>query len=119
MASEGDTRHPTGEYVVALDKLSKDRYLRVGPTHPEAAQLIDLRGPKMELLYDFPTYLEPHYAQMIKAEKLKPITVYPLAENNKPDAIKRAEDARIERKGNRVDVYMLACAPTSRPTSSG
>ena len=108
MASEGDTRHPTGEYVVALDKLSKDRYLNVGPTHPEGAQLIDLRGPKMELLYDFPTYLEPHYAQMIRAEKLKPITVYPLAENTKPHAIKRAEDARIERKGRRVDVYMLA-----------
>ncbi len=108
MASEGDTRHPTGDYVVALDKLSKDRYLNVGPTHPEAAQLIDLRGPKMELLYDFPTYLEPHYAQMIKADKLKPITVYPIADNKNPHAIKKAEDARIERKGNRVDVYMLA-----------
>jgi nitrous-oxide reductase len=59
----------------------------------------------MELLYDFPTYLEPHYAQMIKAEKLKPITVYPLAENDKPVATKRAEDIRVVRKGNRVDVY--------------
>jgi nitrous-oxide reductase len=107
MASEGDTRHPTGDYVVALDKLSKDRYLSVGPTHPEAAQLIDLRGPKMELLYDFPTYLEPHYAQMIRADKLHPITVYPLAENDKPGVVKRAEDARIERTGNRVDVYGL------------
>jgi nitrous-oxide reductase len=107
MASEGDTRHPTGDYVVALDKLSKDRYLSVGPTHPEAAQLIDLRGPKMELLYDFPTYLEPHYAQMIKAEKIHTFTVYPLADNNKPGVVKRAEDARIERKGNRVDVYGL------------
>ena len=107
MASEGDTRHPTGEYVIALDKLSKDRYLPVGPTHPEAAQLIDLRGPKMELLYDFPTYLEPHYAQMIRAEKIKPISIYPIAENQHPHAIKRAEDARIERKGNRVDVYGL------------
>jgi nitrous-oxide reductase len=108
MASEGDTRHPTGDYVVALDKLSKDRYLNVGPTHPEGAQLIDLRGPKMELLYDFPTYLEPHYAQMIKAEKLKPFTVYPLDQNNKEGAIKRAEDARVERKAGRVDVYALA-----------
>ena len=107
MASEGDTRHPTGDYVVALDKMSKDRYLSVGPTHPEGAQLIDIRGPKMELLYDFPTYLEPHYAQMIKAEKIKTITVYPLADNNKPGVVKRAEDARIERKGNRVDVYGL------------
>lgn len=107
MASEGDTRNPTGEYVVALDKLSKDRYLNVGPTHPEAAQLIDLRGPKMELLYDFPTYLEPHYAQMIRAEKLKPIKIYPIAENHKPGAIRAAEEVRIERKGNRVDVYGL------------
>jgi nitrous-oxide reductase len=108
MASEGDTRHPTGDYVVALDKLSKDRYLNVGPTHPEGAQLIDTRGPKMELLYDFPTYLEPHYAQMIKAEKLKPIKIYPLEQNQKPFAIKSADQARIEKKGNRVDVYMLA-----------
>ncbi|HTK32136.1 MAG TPA: Sec-dependent nitrous-oxide reductase [Candidatus Saccharimonadaceae bacterium] len=108
MASEGDTRHPTGDYVVALDKLSKDRYLSVGPTHPEAAQLIDIRGPKMELLYDFPTYLEPHYAQMIRAEKLKPFTVYPLDKNDKPFATKRAEDARVERKGHRVDVMMIA-----------
>ncbi len=108
MASEGDTRHPTGEYVVALDKLSKDRYLNVGPTKPEGAQLIDLRGPKMELLYDFPTYLEPHYAQMIKADKIKPLDVYPLEESTKPGAVKRAEDARVERKGSRVDVYMVA-----------
>ena len=108
MASEGDTRHPTGEYVVALDKISKDRYLSVGPTHPEAAQLIDIRGPKMEMIYDFPTYLEPHYAQMIKAEKLKPFTVYPLDKNENPYAIKRAEDARVERKGKRVDVRMVA-----------
>ena len=107
MASEGDTRHPTGEYVVALDKLSKDRYLSVGPTHPEAAQLIDIRGPKMQLLYDFPTYLEPHYAQMIRAEKLHPFTVYPLEKNDLPGAVKKAEDARIERHGNRVDVYGL------------
>jgi nitrous-oxide reductase len=108
MASEGDTRHPTGDYVVALDKLSKDRYLSVGPTHPEAAQLIDIRGPKMELLEDFPTYLEPHYAQMIKAEKIKTFTVYPLDQNDKPGATKRAEDAHVEKHGSKVDVYMIA-----------
>ena len=107
MASEGDTRHPTGEYVVAMDKLSKDRYLSVGPSHPEAAQLIDLRGPKMELLYDFPTYPEPHYAQMIRAEKIKPLKIYALADNRNPYAVKRAEDCRVERKGRRVDAYML------------
>ena len=37
MASEGDTKNPTGEYVVALNKLSKDRYLNVGPPTPSGA----------------------------------------------------------------------------------
>jgi nitrous-oxide reductase len=107
-ASEGDTRHPTGEYLIALDKLAKDRFLPVGPSHPEAAQLYDISGQKMELLYDFPTYPEPHYAQIIKADKLKPWKIYPLADNKHPHATLRAEDARVERKGNRVDVYMIA-----------
>lgn len=107
-ASEGDTRNPTGEYLIALDKLSKDRYLSVGPSHPEGAQLYDITGEKMELLYDFPTYPEPHYGQIVKADKINPIKIYPLAENHHPQAIKTAGEARIERSGNRVDVYMLA-----------
>lgn len=108
MASEGDTRHPTGEYVVALDKIAKDRYLPTGPMHPEAAQLIDLTGPRMQLLYDFPTYPEPHYGQMILASKLHPLKVYDLAANPNPYATKRAEDARVERHGRRVDAYLIA-----------
>ncbi len=106
-ASEGNSMHPTGEYVLALDKLSKDRYLPVGPSHPEGAQLIDIRGPKMELLYDFPTYPEPHYAVMIKADKVKPEKIYSLADNKDPTAVKSAEQARVVRKGRRVDAYML------------
>jgi nitrous-oxide reductase len=106
--AEGNTRNPTGEYLLALDKLSKDRYLPVGPSHPEGAQLIDLRGNKMELLYDFPTYPEPHYAQIISASKVKPLKIYPLSENKNPHAVKSAEEARVERKGKRVDAYLLA-----------
>ena len=107
MTSEGDTRHPTGEYLVSMNKIAKDRYLPVGPSHPEATQLFDLKTPKMELLYDFPTYPEPHYAQMIRAEKLKPLKIYALAENKNPYKISSAEEARVVRKGKRVDVYML------------
>ena len=107
-AAEGATMHPTGEYLLALDKLSKDRYLSVGPSHPEGAQLIDLRGSKMELLYDFPTYPEPHYAQIIAASKVKTEKIYSLAENADPSAVKTADQARVERKGKRVDAYMLA-----------
>jgi nitrous-oxide reductase len=106
--AEGNTMHPTGEYLLALDKLSKDRYLNVGPSHPEGAQLIDLRGSKMELLYDFPTYPEPHYAQIIAASKIKPEKIYQLTENADPAAVKSADQARVERKGRRVDAYMLA-----------
>jgi len=107
-ASEGCTMHPTGEYLLALDKLSKDRYLPVGPSHPEGAQLIAINSPKMELLYDFPTYPEPHYGQIISASKVKPVKIYSLAENKDPSAVKSAEEARVVRKGRRVDVYMLA-----------
>jgi nitrous-oxide reductase len=106
--SHGDTRHPTGEYMLALNKLSKDRYVSVGPSHPEATQLIDLRGQKMEMLYDFPTYPEPHYGQIIQVAKVKTEKIYPLAENHHPHATLKAEDARIERKGKRVDVHMIA-----------
>jgi nitrous-oxide reductase len=107
MTSEGDTRHPTGDYLVAMNKIAKDRYLPLGPSHPEATQLIDLKSPKLEVLYDFPTYPEPHYAQMIRAEKLSPLKIYPLAENKNPWHIKGAEEARVERKGRNVHVYML------------
>lgn len=107
-ASAGDTRHPTGKYLLALDKLSKDRYLPVGPAHPEGCQLIDISGQKMELLYDFPTYPEPHYGQIIRADKIKPDKIYALADNHNPYAVKRAEDTRIERHGKRVDAYLIA-----------
>jgi nitrous-oxide reductase len=105
-ASEGDTRHPTGEYLLALDKLSKDRYLPMGPSHPEAAQLIDIGTPEMQLLYDFPTYPEPHYGQIIRADKIKTIPIFPLADNHDPGAIKSQEEARVERHGRRVDAYL-------------
>lgn len=107
-AAGGNTRHPTGEYLLALDKLSKNRYLPVGPSHPEGAQLIDIRGKKMELLYDFPTYPEPHYAQIIAASKIKSEKIYSLAENNNPYAVKSAEAVHVARHGKRVDAYMLA-----------
>jgi nitrous-oxide reductase len=62
----------------------------------------------MELLYDFPTYPEPHYAQIISASKVKPEKIYSLADNNDPYAVKSADQTRVVRKGNHVDVYMLA-----------
>ncbi|MBI5464575.1 MAG: Sec-dependent nitrous-oxide reductase, partial [Ignavibacteriales bacterium] len=51
-AAEGDTRHPQGKYVIALNKLSHGRHLSVGPSQPESSQLVDISGEKMKLLYD-------------------------------------------------------------------
>jgi nitrous-oxide reductase len=104
----GDTRKPYGKYVVALNKITKDRYLPTGPELAQSAQLIDITGDKMQMLLDFPTVGEPHYAQAILASKIKDkqVRVYPLAENRHPFATKSEKEARVERKGKVVNVYM-------------
>ncbi|GGJ58383.1 nitrous-oxide reductase [Anoxybacillus voinovskiensis] len=106
VAAEGDTVSPDGKYLVSLNKLAKDSYLSVGPSHPESMQLIDISG-KMEVIQSAPVDPEPHYGQMIKADKIKTINVYPKDESN-PDAVYNQKDARIVRKGNEVHVYGIA-----------
>jgi len=111
VTAEGDSMSPDGNYLVALNKLSKGRHISVGPSIPESAQLIDISGDKMKLLYDAFTEPEPHYALMIKADKLDPIEVYKKDSPDwpkHPEAIWSAEEARVERKGNTVEVWMLA-----------
>ncbi len=102
-AAEGDTVSPDGKYVVALNKWSVDRFAPVGPLHPQNFQLIDISGEKMQLLYDMPIGLgEPHYAQMIKADKLKPFEVYPEVGWN---AVKMSKDPNAAEPGReRVEV---------------
>jgi nitrous-oxide reductase len=107
VAAEGDTVSPDGKYLVSLNKLSKDSYLSVGPSHPESMQLIDISGEKMKVIQSVPVDPEPHYGQMIKADKIKTIEVYPKDEKN-PDAVYNQKDARIVRKGNEVHVYGIA-----------
>ena len=112
--AEGDTRSPDGNYLVALNKWSIDRFLPVGPLLPQNFQLIDITGDPMQLLYDMPIGVgEPHYAQIIKADKLDPWLVYPAGGFDPhtmephPNAVLSGEE-RIERSGNTVDVYMTA-----------
>jgi nitrous-oxide reductase len=99
LAAEGDTVSPDGKYLISLNKLSLDRFLPVGPLFPQNLQLIDIAGEKMRLLYDMPVGNgEPHYGQMIKADKLKPLHVYP------PGTV--ATTGLLDRNGNKVDVFM-------------
>jgi nitrous-oxide reductase len=106
-AAEGDSVSPDGRWLVSLNKFSKDRYLSVGPSKPESLQLIDISGEKMKVVYDAPVDLEPHYAQIIKADKIKALDVYPKDEN-RPNSVWTPEQTRIERNGSEVKVYMLA-----------
>lgn len=110
MVVGGDTRKPDGKYMVALNKITKDRYLPTGPELAQSAQLIDISGDKMKLLLDFPTIGEPHYAQAILASAIKDkqIKTFDLMNNKDPYATRSEKEARVERKGNVVHVYMTA-----------
>ena len=110
MIPGGDTRKPYGKYVVALNKITKDRYLPTGPELTQSAQLYDITGDKMKLLLDFPTTGEPHYAQAILASKIKDqqLKTFALTENKHPQAIMAEKDAKVVRLGNKVHVYMTA-----------
>jgi nitrous-oxide reductase len=110
MTMEGDTKSPDGKYLVALNKLSIDRFNPVGPLHPQNHQLIDISGPKMQLLYDMPVPLgEPHYAVAIRADKLKPDVRYKSGWDSRSDQLHpgrvRAGRERVEREGNRVTIF--------------
>jgi len=111
----GDTVHPEGKYVLALNKLSHGRHISVGPSQPESSQLIDITGDKMKLLYDAFTEPEPHYAQIIRADRLKTIEVYAQSENKNPNAIWDVKDAKIERNGTNVVVHMTAVRSNFEP----
>ncbi|MCX6155369.1 MAG: Sec-dependent nitrous-oxide reductase [Candidatus Kapabacteria bacterium] len=106
----GNTRHPYGKYVIALNKITKDRYLPTGPELTQSAQLFDITGDKMKLLSDFPTIGEPHYAQAIAADKIKDKSkqFYKLEDNKHPYKCLTEAEARVERKGNTVHVWLTA-----------
>ncbi len=97
VTAEGDTRHPQGTYLVAMNKMSKGRHLNVGPSIPESSQLIDISGGKMKMIYEAYTEPEPHFAQLVRREILKPIEFYPKEENKDPNAIWAPKDARVIR----------------------
>lgn len=115
-AAEGDTVSPDGTYLVSLNKWAVDRFNNVGPLLPQNFQLIDIAQPgdNMQLLYDMPIGNgEPHYAQIIKADKLSPWEVYPEigwdphTQSLDENAVQAGEE-RIERNGDTVEIWMTA-----------
>lgn len=106
----GDSRKPWGKYVIAYNKVTKDRYLPTGPELAQSAQLIDISGEKMKLLLDFPTIGEPHYAQALPAELVEPNSVkfFKIEDNQHPYVSRGEKDTKVERNGNQVHVWMTA-----------
>ncbi len=110
MIPGGDSRKPFGKYVIAMNKITKDRYLPTGPELTQSAQLYDISGDKMKLLLDFPTIGEPHYAQALPASLIreKQVKFFSLKENTNPFVARAESETGITRTGRRVDVKMIA-----------
>ncbi len=113
-AAEGDTVSPDGQYLVALNKWAVDRFLPVGPLKPQNEQLLDIGSDTMSVLYDMPMGIgEPHYAQMIKADKIQAWEVYPEVgwdptTQSPSEFATAAGEERIERDGNNVTIFMTS-----------
>ena len=110
MIPGGGTTKPSGKYAVALNKITKDRYLPTGPELTQSAQLYDISGDKIKLILDFPTTGEPHYANAIEAKKIESaqIKFYKLAENRHAQVVRTERETGVERKGKVVHVRMTA-----------
>jgi nitrous-oxide reductase len=113
-AVHGDTVNPLGKWLVALNKWTVDNFVNVGPLLPQTFQLIDISatGESARVVYDLPIGIgEPHYAQIIKADKLKAWEVYPqvgwdpLTQTKHPKATTKG---RIARHSKTVEVFMTA-----------
>ncbi len=114
--AEGDTVSPDGNHLISMSKWSVDRFLPTGPLLPQNFQLLDINAPGtvMPVIYDSPIGVgEPHYCQMIKADKLKSWTVYPEVGWNPhtqqldANAPKQGQEG-VTREGNKVLVKMTA-----------
>ncbi len=110
MIPGGATAKPFGKYALAMNKITKDRYLPTGPELTHSAQLYDISGEKMQLLLDFPTQGEPHYANALDAKLIKErqVKFYSLAENRHPHVARAEREVGLERRGNVVHVRMTA-----------
>ncbi len=107
--SMGETREADGKFFLSDNKFSKDRFLPVGPLHPESSQLIDISGDKMVLVADHSVYSEPHDSIIVRRDIIKTRQIYDLSDF--PNATTKVQDCRLERQGKKVTIHLTSQAP--------
>lgn len=108
-ASMSETMEADGKWLGVGNKFSKERFLPVGPLHPECEQLVDITGEKMRLVADHPVWPEPHDFIIMRRDIIKAQQVY--NPDDFPAGIKDASESRVERNGNKVTVHIGSQAP--------
>jgi nitrous-oxide reductase len=108
-ASQSETIAADGKYLAVGCKFSKDRFLPVGPLHPENEQLIDISGEKMVLLADHPVRGEPHDFIIFKRDLVRPKQVYDA--RRVPAGHQGPKESGVFRNGKKVTVKMTSQAP--------
>lgn len=117
-ATMSETKEADGNYVVSLNKFSKDRFLPVGPSFPDNDQLIGIWEGKMKLLHDGPVAPEPHDCVIVNRRLIKATKIWNINDRKFAYERKLVKDLgldfganKILREGNKVFVVMSSIAP--------